>query len=219
MADFVLYSYFRSSASYRVRIALNLKGLAYEYKAVHLLNDGGEQHKPEYLALNPARQVPTLVHGRHVIAQSMAILEYLDGVHPSPRLFPQDPYKKAQVIQFCENINCTQPLQNLATTQYLSSAFHATEGQKQAWIHFWLGRGFEATEKMLEKNAGTYCCGGEVTAADCFLVPQVFAARRFNVDLTPYPNVLRVHAALEELAAFEKAHPTRQPDTPAEMRA
>ena len=219
MPDFVLYSYFRSSASYRVRIALNLKGIPFEYKAVHLLNDGGEQHKDDYRKLNPAREVPTLIHKGNALAQSMAILEYLDQISTTnPRLFPQDPVKGAVVRQFSEIINCAQTLQNLKVTQYLDRELKANAEQTQAWMNFWQGRCFEALETFLEKHSGNYCFGETLSAADCFLVPHIFAAKRFKLDLSSFKNVLRVGLNLEKLEAFQRAHPFRQPDTPAELR-
>lgn len=214
MSDFVLYSYFRSSASYRVRIALNLKEIDYDYVAVHLLNDGGEQHKPEYRALNPSREVPTLIHQGKVLAQSVAIFEYLDQIGTKPKLFPQDPYQASLVRQFCETINCVQPLQNLRTMQYLKGEMGLPEDKVQTWFGHWLGRAMESLEAQLEKHAGRFCIGDEISAADCFLVPQVFAAHRLGVDLTPYPKVRQMNEVLEKNEAFQKAHPIRQPDTP-----
>lgn len=219
MAEFVLYSYFRSSASYRARLALNVKGIKYEYRAVHLLNNGGEQHRTEYRELNPSQQVPTLIHNRNVIGQTVAIFEYLEEIKPTPALYPHTAAARAKVRQFCEIINCTQPLQNLATLQFLESQFRATEGQKKVWMTEWMGRGYEAAEKMLQKNAGTYCFGDQLTAADCFLVPQVFASNRFKIELNQYPTLKRIHTNLEKLESFKKAHPHAQPDTPPEFRA
>ncbi|MBX2996770.1 MAG: maleylacetoacetate isomerase [Bdellovibrionaceae bacterium] len=215
MTEFVLYSYFRSSASYRVRCALHLKGLKFDYKAVHLLNNGGEQHQAAYRDINPGREVPSLIHNGRVIGQSMAILEYLDDVAAGPRLFPNDPYQKSLVRQFCENINCVQPLQNLRTVQFLTGDLGLPETLKQRWLDEWLGRSFETLETLLQKHSGTHCFGDQVGAADCFLVPQIFAAKRMNVDLSRYTNVLRVAQAAEALPAFQAAHPSRQPDTPA----
>lgn len=214
MSDFVLYSYFRSSASYRVRIAMALKDLDYDYVGIHLLNNGGEQHKPEYRALNPSREVPTLIHQGKVIAQSVAIFEYLDEIGTKPRLFPQDPYQRALVRQFCETINCVQPLQNLRTTQYMKSELKLSEEQTQGWLNHWLGRALESIEAQLEKHSGRFCFGNEITAADCFLVPQVFAAHRLGIDLSPYTKIRQLNEALEKNEAFQKAHPIRQPDTP-----
>ena len=214
MAEFALYSYFRSSASYRARIALHIKGIEFEYRAVHLLNDGGEQHKPEYRKLNPSEQVPTLFHQGKSIGQSIAILEYLEEVHPSPRLYPKDAYTKARVRQFCEIINCTQPLQNLATTQFLTDQMQLNESQKQAWMQNWLGNCFASLEALLKVHAGQYCFGDELTAADCFLVPQIFAANRFKIDLSRYPLICKRDQTLLSLPQFQKAHPLNQPDTP-----
>ena len=145
MSDLVLYNYFRSSASYRVRIALHHKRLPFEYKAVHLLNNGGEQNTAEYKNLNPAGEVPTLVHNGKALSQSMAILQYLDEVFPQHPLFPKDPFQKAKVIQFCEGINCTQPYQNLRTTQVLEKDFQFSSEQKDKWMNYWLGRNFESS--------------------------------------------------------------------------
>lgn len=214
MSDFVLYSYFRSSASYRVRIALNLKQIDYDYEAVHLLNDGGEQHKPEYRALNPSREVPTLVHQGKVLAQSVAIFEYLDAIGTKPRLFPQDPYQAALVRQFVETINCVQQLQNLRTLQYLKNDFKLSEEQSQAWTREWVGRAMDSVEAQLQKHSGRFCFGNEISAADCFLVPQMFASHRLGVDLSPYTKARQINELLETQEAFQRAHPIRQPDTP-----
>lgn len=218
MAEFALYNYFRSSASYRVRCALHLKGIEFEYRPIHLLEGGGQQHQASYRDINPAREVPTLVHQGRLIGQSMAILEYLEEVAAGPRLFPQDPYQKALVRQFCENINCLQPLQNLRTIQYLTAVAGLSETQKQNWLHEWFSRNAETLEATLRQHTGEYCFGDTVTAADCFLAPQVFAAKRFNFDFSKYPHITRVNANLERLTAFIKAHPHKQVDTPPELR-
>jgi maleylacetoacetate isomerase len=215
MAEFALYSYFRSSASYRVRCALHLKGIKFDYRPVHLLNDGGEQHKSAYRDLNPGREVPTLIHNGRALGQSMAILEYLDEAASGPRLFPHDPYQRSLVRQFCENINCVQPLQNLRTVQFLTNDVGLSETMKQRWLNLWLGQSFETLETLLRKHSGTYCFGETPGAADCFLAPQVFAAQRFTIDLQPYPSVRRIAESLDKHPAFYAAHPSRQPDTPA----
>jgi maleylacetoacetate isomerase len=218
MSDLVLYNYFRSSASYRVRIGLYLKQIPFEYKAVHLLNNGGEQNAPGYKAMNPAGEVPTLVHKTHTLSQSMAILQYLDETFPQHLLFPRDSYLKAKVIQFCEGINCTQPYQNLRTLQFLEREFKFTEAQKNTWLQEWLGRNFEASERILEQSAGKFCFGDHVTAAEAFLIPQLFTAKRFNVDTSKYTMITRVQQTCEALEAFQKAHPLNQPDTPADLK-
>ena len=211
MAEFTLYGYFRSSASYRVRIAMNLKNLKYEYKAVHLINNGGEQHNQEYKKLNPSEQVPTLVHNGKALGQSMAIIQYLDEVAPETPLFPAEPFEKARVIQFCEIINSgVQPLHNLAVIDEL-----ARRGvDDKDWVIQVISKGLATLESFLKETAGTYCFGGKLTAADAFLVPQVFAARRFNTPTESYPTVMRVFENCSKLEAFQKAEPARQPDAP-----
>lgn len=211
MTGFALYGYFRSSASYRVRIAMNLKNLNYEYKAVHLINNGGEQHNDEYKKLNPSEQVPTLIHNGRALGQSMAILQYLDEVSPENPLFPTDPFEKARVIQFCEIINSgIQPLHNLAVTDEL-----ARRGlDDKAWVIHVISKGLGTLEAFLKNSAGTYCFGGSVSAADAFLVPQVFAAKRFNTPTDNYPTLMRVYENCCRLEAFQKAEPARQPDAP-----
>lgn len=224
MDNLVLYNYFRSSTSYRVRLALAVKNLPFEYKAVHLLNNGGEQHSKEYRALNAMGGVPTLVHEtngqKHIIGQSMAICEYLDDAFPqSYQLFPKDPYKKALIKQFCENINAdTHAYGNLRTLQYLEKNFSANEEQKTKWIHTWTTAGLTACEKMLEQHAGLFCFGNHVTAADVFLAPQIFTAQRFKVPLEAFTKINQVVNHYSTLEAFHKAHPFRQPDTPQELR-
>lgn len=217
--DVILYSYFRSSAAFRVRTALQLKGISYEYRAVHLVNDGGEQNKGEYGALNPMNEVPCLVHKGNVIGQSVAIIEYLDAVWPKPRLYPADPYRAALVRQAVENVNAgIHPIQNLKVLNELEKRFGLDQAGKSEWASYWIARGFSSIEKFLAKNAGKFSIGDEVTAADLYLVPQVLNARRFSVDLDPYPTIQRVEAACLALEAFSNAHPRNQPDTPADQR-
>lgn len=220
MDKLVLFNYFRSSTSYRVRLALEVKKLSYEYKPVHLLNNGGEQHSAEYRALNPMGGVPTLVHGTNVIGQSIAIVEYLDDAFPqSYQLFAKDPYKKALIKQFCENINAdTHAYGNLRTLQYLEKNFSANDEQKAKWIQTWTIAGLTACEKMLEKHSGLFCFGDEITAADLFLVPQIFTANRFKVPLENFPLINKIVNHCNSLEAFKKAHPFCQIDTPAELR-
>jgi maleylacetoacetate isomerase len=214
-SDFVLYSYFRSSASYRVRIALNLKRVSYEYRAVHLLNKGGEQHSEGYRKLNPSNQVPTLIHGDHIIGQSMAIIDYLDQIKPEPLLFPKGAFQRALVIQACEIINSgAQPLHNLRVLQELEKRFGATEAQKNEWTSFWIATSLTALENFLNKHAGNFCFGQRVTAADCFLIPHLANADRFQVPLDPFPTLTHIRANCSAISEFQKASPLVQPDTP-----
>lgn len=211
----VLYSYWRSSCSWRVRVALEWKGIAYEYRAVHLLTDGGEQFKEEYTALNPNQRLPTLVVDGRAIPQSSAILEFLEETHPEKPLLPRDPFARAQVRNLCAIIGSDiQPIQNL--TVQIKATEDVPEDQraakKAAWGKFWVERGFEALEKELVQTAGTYCFGNEITFADLYLVPQVYNANRVGVDMSKYPTIVRVAAALETVPAFQKAHPSKQPD-------
>lgn len=220
MAQLKLYNYFRSSTSYRARIALHLKKLDFEYKPIHLLNNGGEQHSAEYRALNPVGGVPTLIDGDQVISQSFAIIEYLDEAFlQTYQLLPKDPYLRAKVRQVCENINADiHPLQNLKVMQYLEKKHGYTQEQKEEWSQKWIHEGLSATEKILEKTAGTYAFGENVTAADLFIVPQLFSSERFKVDISKYSLLSRINANCAKLEAFQKAHPFKQVDTPAEMR-
>ncbi len=215
MSRLQFYSYFRSSASFRVRIALNLKNVPYDYHAVHLLKDGGEQHQTAYRAVNPMGEVPSIVDGDFVLSQSMAILLYLDDKFPKPRLFPADPKTRARVVQFCENINSgIQPLQNLKVFHELEKRYGADQAGKESWAGLWINSGFASLEKQLATTAGTYAMGGDVTAVDLYIVPQVFTSRRLKVDLASYPIINRVTEACMQLEAFKKAEPSSQPDTP-----
>lgn len=207
-----LYGYWRSSASYRVRIALHLKQLEFEYKAVHLVKDGGEQKRDEYAQLNPAKLVPTLVDDDFELNQSLAIIEYLD-TKAEPRLVPADPQEAAVVRMLALDMACDlQPITNLRVLQYVSGTLDGGDAGRQAWIEHWVSAAFTAFEKRLEKHAGICCVGDEVTLADVCLVPQVYNAMRFNVDLSPYPTLMKVHESLQQLEAFQKAAPEQQPD-------
>ena len=220
MSDLVLYNYFRSSTSYRVRIALNLKGLSYTYKPVHLLNNGGEQHSPEYRKINPLGGVPSLVHQGKIISQSRAIIEYLDQINPEPALLPKDAYQRAEMNQLCDNINCEiHPLSNLRVMQMLEKKFLATSEQKEEWIRHWNNEGLSASEKILQKTAGIFCIGDQITMADLFLIPHLFSAKRLQVDLSPYPIMQKINENCLKLNAFQVAHPHRQVDTPADLKA
>ncbi|MBC7685492.1 MAG: maleylacetoacetate isomerase [Bdellovibrionales bacterium] len=210
-----LYDYFRSSAAYRVRIGLNLKGLAYESLSVHLLRGGGEQLQPAYRAVNPSALVPALQDGEVTITQSLAILEYLDEIHPPMPLMPRDALGRARVRSLALAIACDiHPLNNLRVLRYLVKQAGVTEEAKNAWYVHWVEEGFAALEAQLSASAdtGRFCHGDTPTIADCVLVPQVFNAVRFNIDMAAYPTIARIDAACRELPAFESAHPSRQPD-------
>lgn len=210
---FRLYSYYRSSASYRVRCALQWKGLSYETIPIHLIKGGGEQRRDDYLRINPMGHVPALDHDGFLVAESVAIVDYLDRVRPERPLFPESARERARVLQICEILNSgIQPLQNLKVTQTLEADFGLPKTEVERWVRTWIQHGFTALERVLAESAGTHCLGGEVTAADCFLVPQCFAARRFQVKVENYPTIARVEAAAITLPEFQRAHPEKQPD-------
>jgi maleylpyruvate isomerase len=205
-----LYDYFRSSAAFRVRIALNLKGLSYERLPVHLVNNGGEQHSLQYKQINPQQLVPTLVDGNHVITQSLAIIEYINDIHPEPSLLPSDPYQKALVKAFALSITSDlHPLNNLRVLNYLKDELHITEEQKNAWYQHWLTLCFTALEAQLstQPTRGKFCFGNQPSLADICLVPQMFNARRFNTDLSPYPILFDIDAHCQTLDAVKNAWP------------
>ena len=207
-----LYGYWRSSSSWRVRIGLGLKRLDYEYVAVNLLE--GEQHREGYRAINPSSTVPLLEvneDGRTVrIAQSVAILEYLEERNPEPSFFPQHPYLRARVRMLVELVNSgIQPLQNLSVLSYVDTVLH---GDKKAWTQHWIDRGLRSLQALAEETAATFLVGEHPTLADAYLVPQLYAARRFGVDLSPFGLLLRVESNCNALPAFEAAHADRQPD-------
>ncbi len=212
-----LYDYYRSSAAYRVRIALNLKGLAPERAFVHLRRN--VQRSDDYLALNPLGLVPALVtDGGAVLAQSLAIIEYLDETHPAPPLFPADPAARARVRGIALTIACEiHPLDNLRVLRYLLHTVGVTEEQKDAWYKYWIDVGLEALETQLSREpaTGRYCHGDVPTLADICLVPQLANARRVDLDLSPYPTLNRIDAACRALPAFAAAEPARQPDAEA----
>jgi maleylacetoacetate isomerase len=211
-----LYSFWRSSASYRVRIALALKGLKYETVPIHLVKDGGDQNKPAYRALNPQGRVPLLVDGDFRLAQSMAILDYLEALQPAPALRPADARLRARVIAFCEAINAdTQPLQNTGPVTYLGERYKIDEAGRAEWMKHWIERGLVALE---EERAGEpdarYAFGDAPTWADCLLVPQVYNAERWQCDLGRFPRLVALARRIREEPAFAAAHPSRQPDAP-----
>lgn len=219
MARLILYNYFRSSTSYRVRIALNFKNLDFEYTPVHLLNNGGEQHHTEYKKKNPLGEVPTLQYEQEFIGQSLPIMEFLEEVFPEKALLPKDPVKKAKVRQFCENINSfIHPLSNLKVQQYLEKKHGLSAQGKTEWIQHWGKQGLTALEQTLKNEAGEFCFGNSLTMADFCLIPQAFSSDRFGIDLTEYPTIHRINQACLQLDIFKKAHPYRQIDTPAELK-
>ena len=208
-----LYSYFRSSASYRVRIALHWKRLKFEYLPVHLVKDGGQQNLPEFRRINPMGHVPALDHDGFLLSESMAIIQYLDDVFPQHSLLPVNPRDKAQVLQLCEMVNSgIQPLQNMKVQKLLEQGFQLSKADSDAFVRHWIQDGCAKLEKVLEGTAGTYCFGGEVTAADAFVIPQCFAARRFGVGIEQFANLARILENAGKVEAFQKAHPERQPD-------
>jgi maleylacetoacetate isomerase len=217
-----LYSYYRSSSSYRVRIALNHKKLAYEHHSVHLVKNGGEQHLPEYKALNPQELVPTFIDGDFVLTQSMAIMEYLEEKYPKPHLLPKNAEQRAYVRQLSLiSVADIHPLNNLRVLNHLSGEFGVSQEQRNAWYHKWIEQGFEATERLLERSPfrrGPYCCGDEITMADMCLIPQVYNAHRYEMSLEPYPLISEIEANCLKLKAFQDASPEQQPDTPDDQR-
>lgn len=214
-----LYSYFRSSASYRVRIALNLKGLPYEVVPVHLLKNGGEQFAPEYRKLNPDALVPALIDDSHdkvaVLTQSLAIIEYLDETHPEPPLLPPSVLDKAYVRGIALSIACDiHPLNNLRVLRYLVRNLNVSDDDKNAWYRHWCEQGLAAIETTLtnDMRAGTFCYGDTPTLADCCLIPQIANAQRLNCNLSNMPTVMRINDACLALDAFANAGPENQPD-------
>jgi maleylacetoacetate isomerase len=213
-AELLLYSYWRSSSAYRVRIALNLKGIEYRQKFVHLVRDGGEQHKIEYREVNPLGLVPALVHEDQTIVQSMAICEYLEETFTDIPLLPVNAVGRARVRTIAQSITSEiQPLNNLAVIHYLKNEMRQDDAAIKAWYARWIARGFSAVESWLSTaDSGLYCHGDTPTLADCFLVPQVYNAERFSCDLDPYPNIRRISAQCRLLAAFDDAAPENQAD-------
>ena len=242
MSDLKLYNYFRSSTSYRVRIALHYKNLNFEYKPIHLLNNGGEQNSTEYRHINPIGGVPTLIHNQYVISQSFAIIEYLDEAFPNtPQLINGSVYDRAKIRQLCENINADiHPLQNLKVMQYLEKQHQYDQQQKNSWCQKWIVDGLQATEKLIESLAVAhneqhkmqsnmqtneklntdiqYCYGTKITAADLFLIPQMVSAERFLVDIKQFKTLYQIYQNCLTISAFQKAHPFCQVDTPDDLK-
>jgi maleylpyruvate isomerase len=210
-----LYTYFRSSAAYRVRIALNLKGLEYDAIPVHLLRDGGEQLQEQYRSINPSGLVPAFQDEYITLTQSMAILEYLEDAHPQVPIMPKDAAERARVRELAQIIACDiHPVNNLRVLRYLVHELGVSEEQKAEWYRHWLVGGLEVLEKHLARDpsAGPLCHGHTPTIADCCLVPQIFNAQRHGIDVSIYPNIARINAQCIEIPAFVAAHPSNQPD-------
>jgi maleylacetoacetate isomerase len=207
-----LYSYFRSSAAFRVRIALNLKGLAYDTVPIHLTKDGGKHKTADYRAVNPQMRVPALtLSSGETLVQSLAIIEYLDEAYPNPPLLPADAIARAQVRAVSQIIACDiHPLNNTAALNYLKNQLKHDQAAADSWYTSWVVAGFEAIEAMI--RPGPYAFGSEVTVADLCLVPQVFNAKRFKIPLERFPKIVAADAACAMLPAFDKARPQNQPD-------
>ena len=214
-SDLTLYSYFRSSAAFRVRIALGLKGLKADMRFVHLLKDGGAQHGSDYKKINPLQRVPSLIDRGQTISQSLSILEYLEEQVPEPPLLPREAGARARVRQIALSIACDiHPLNNLRVLQYLKSDLHADDQARIDWQQHWMALGFEALETLLRDDpaTGTFCHGDTPSFADICLIPQMTNARRVQLDLSPYPTLLRIEEAAYRLPAFTAARPENQLD-------
>ncbi|MFA4938684.1 maleylacetoacetate isomerase [Brevundimonas sp.] len=210
----ILHGYWRSGASYRVRIALYLKGLGYDLSAHDLRK--GEQKTADYLALNPQGMVPALQDGDLIVTQSPAILEWLEETHPEPSLLPTGANDRAAVRAMAALIGCDiHPLNNLRVLKALRSNFDADQATVDAWAAGWIAPGFDALEALIARHGGAWCFGDAPTLADCYLIPQLYSARRFNMDLSPWPRLLAIEATAEAHPAFVSAHPDRQPDADA----
>ena len=213
MASLKLYTYWRSSAAYRVRIALNLKGLDYQSVAVHLARG---EHRGEYRTHNPQGLVPALEHDGQLLIQSLAIIDYLDRVFPEPALVPQEPVSRARVQAIAQIVAADiHPLNNLRVRHYPTDEFDLPDEKKNAWYQHWIAEGFAAIESFLQDSAtGDFCHGNSPTLADACLIPQVYNARRIECDLSAYPEITRIDANCLALAAFDRAIPEHQPDAP-----
>jgi len=206
-----LYNYFRSSASYRVRIALALKGLAYDYRPVHLTKN--EQFNESYASVSASRLVPLLRDGEHTLTQSLAIIEYLDETHPEPPLLPKAPHERARVRALALDIACEiHPLNNLRVLRFLVRDLKVSDADKDRWYRHWVETGLEVVERQLLARPGRYCHGETPTLADCCLVPQIFNAQRYKCRTDHVPNVMRVFEACMALPAFDRTQPSQCPD-------
>ena len=212
MNSFILYSYYRSSCAYRVRIGLYLKELAFDYKAVHLVQSGGEQFQKDFKKINPFFQVPCLKHGDNVLSQSLPILLYLEELKPEPALLPKNSFQKMQVLSFCEMINSgIQPLQNLSVLKYVESQ---NQSDKTKWARHWIKKGLENCENFLQSHSRSFCFGDSLSLADLFLIPQLYNARRFEVDTKNLTTLEKINIHCLKIPAFQKALPENQPDAP-----
>ncbi|MCE3004506.1 MAG: maleylacetoacetate isomerase [Xanthomonadaceae bacterium] len=212
-----LYSYWRSSAAYRARIALNLKGLPYELVPVNIAPGGSEQHTPGYHAVNPQRMVPVLVDGERVIRQSLAIVEYLDESHSGARLLPVTARERARARSLALVVACDiHPLNNTRVLQWLEAEFNTPQVERERWVRHWIETGLEALEELLAGNpsTGAFCEGDSPSIADICLAPQCYNAQRFMVDLSRYPTVKRIYEQCLTVPAFDRARPENQPDAP-----
>jgi len=208
-----LYSYFRSSAAFRVRIALNLKALNTEIIPVHLLKNGGEQHSAAYRQLNPSELVPTFTDQSFSLSQSMSILEYLEEQYTATALLPSAIEQRALIRAFCQSICCDiHPLNNLRVLQYLDDVFAISTAEKSAWYKHWIVLGMQSLETQLAQSNGKFCFGEQATFADCCLIPQVYNAKRFNIELNAFPKIQSIEQHCMTLAAFQNAAPEAQID-------
>jgi len=211
--DYTLRGYWRSSCSWRVRIALALKGVSYDTVSVHLVQDGGQQHHSDHRDVNPMREVPVLLAGTEPLAQSMAILEYLEETVPSPALLPPTPLARARVRQMAEIINSgIQPIQNLRVMQHLGREYDIEKPGQIQWSRHWIHLGFEGLHTLIDQHGGRFSFGDQITIADLCLIPQLYNARRFGVDLNAFPKLTAIESECSANPAFMAAHPDQQPD-------
>ncbi|MCP3867239.1 MAG: maleylacetoacetate isomerase [Gammaproteobacteria bacterium] len=209
------YSYFRSSAAYRVRIALNLKGLDHEIIPVHLIRDGGEQNRPWYTAMNPLALVPTLKSDEGILTQSLAMMEYLEETHPEPPILPKSPMARARVRAIAQTVASEiHPLNNLRVLDYLTNELGQNPDSRLEWYRHWIDEGLAGIERLLNEDSATgrFCHGNTPTVADCCLIPQVYNARRFECPLDTFQTILGIEAACNSLDSFQQAAPDNQPD-------
>ena len=207
-----LYSYYRSSCSYRVRISLYLKELSFDYKPVHLIKNGGEQFQDNFTKINSFSQVPCLKHGEFVLSQSLPILLYLEDLKPKPSLLPTESFQKAEILSFCEMINSgIQPLQNFSVLKYVEIE---TQSDKNKWAKHWIQKGLESCESFLKTRAKSFCFENKLSLADLFLIPQMYNAKRFKINTKSFPTLEKINEHCLTIPAFQKALPENQADAP-----